>query len=108
MPAPPSPHDVVTARVAGVAPTGLEKLEASLYKAKERSVVFNSDPAAGIHRLAAGTAGDGLVVRAGPQADFPAPLAVAPNPMSMTFDRQGASSTGHPLRVDFYATRVGR
>ena len=105
VPAPPGPRDVVTAKVAGVQVQGAEKIRAAAYKAQERSVILDGD-ATVPHRLAPGTAGDGLVVRAAPAADYPSPLNLAPNATTIAFQRQGAPAGGTPLRVDFYAMRV--
>jgi hypothetical protein len=104
VPEPRRADELVFARVHGLAPSGAERLWTLLYKAAFRYVVFDGDRS---FHLVAANAGDGLVLRAPPGIDFPAPFAMAPQARRLAFDVQDTvASPSGPVGIDFYAMRV--
>jgi uncharacterized membrane protein len=97
VPAPPNEHTLVIVHIAGVQVGGLERLRAFFYKARERFVSIDGVS----HRLVAGTAGDGLVLRAPAGVDFSPPFAVAPNAPSIAVTLQGSQPGGDPITYTF-------
>ncbi len=91
IPVPPAPEgSVVFARVDGVQVSGIESLRTLLARSRGRTITFGggpvwSDSNPRAWTLVPQTAGDGLLLRAPPGADFPAPFALAPNPETVTF-----------------------
>jgi hypothetical protein len=99
---PPAPdaHSVVFVRIDGMDVSGLERVRTLLYRALPRAIEFDGGRS---RRLLPGTAGDGLVLRVPPSADFPAPFALdqATNTLTLTraLDRGSA-------RLRFYAMSI--
>jgi hypothetical protein len=70
VPAPPDDHSFVFVRISGVTMGGLERLTGLLYRPDVREIALD-----GVHyRLIAGTAPDGLILRAPLGADFTPPF----------------------------------
>jgi hypothetical protein len=92
--------DAVIAVVDGASPSGVERLRALLYRPAIRYVVLDGTR----FRFTPRNAGSGLLITVPPQADFPKPFALAPNPSTIAIDSDGgfATSAG-PLRVEFFA-----
>lgn len=102
VPAPPNNRTLIIARLSGVQVGGLERLTASLYKARLRFVSLNGVS----HRLIPGTANDGLVLRAPADIDFAPPFEVAPNASSIAVTLEGSQPGGHPITYAFYEVPV--
>ncbi len=103
VPLPPHPGDVVILRVHGVQVSGLERLRATLFRARERFIVLDGTP----HRLVPGTAADGLLLTAPPAADFPGPYRLAPNPRTISLGIVGPQSAQHArLKLSFSAVSI--
>ena len=103
VPPPPNNHSFVFVRVDGVAVGGLESLIALLYRPDLREIVLEGVP----HRLIAGTASDGLVLRAPAAVDFTAPFNIAPNSSSIAVSKVGQGpSGGLPITFSFFAQSV--
>jgi hypothetical protein len=96
--------DVVYAKVSGLAPAGIERLRALLYRAAVRYVVFDRRVE---YRIVAANAGDGLLISAPRAVDFPGRWALAPNARTVGFDKEATfASPADPLHIDFYAIPV--
>jgi dolichol-phosphate mannosyltransferase len=100
VPAPPSPRSVVFVRIAGVQVGGLERLAALLYKPAIRLVSINGS----WHRLIEGNAADGLILRAGSQADFAPPWNLAPDSPTIAVAKAGQEGpgVGRPITFSFF------
>ena len=83
---PASPDGMVIVRIHGVEPGLRERIRATLYKGYERNAFLDDG---GPIRLLPGTAEDGLLLHAPPQAELPPEFAKAPRPKTMAVDRQG-------------------
>ncbi len=103
VPAPPHPTEMVFARIHGVEVAGWESLRNGLYRARPRTVHLGGGRR---WRLLPATAVDGLILRLAGAADYPEPFALAPDADSITIRIAGAE--GRPIRLDFFAQRVGR
>jgi hypothetical protein len=80
---PPGPAGgVLYARVLGAGVSGLERVRATLYRAKLRYVTING---AAVYRLVPGTAADGLILDIAPHLDYPAPFALSPAVRTLEF-----------------------
>jgi hypothetical protein len=103
VPAPPNEHTFVFVRIGGVAVSGLERLEALLYKPAERVVLLNGAS----HRLIEGAATDGLLLRVPVGVDYTAPFNFAPNSSTVAVG-EGGGGTGadQPITFSFYAQSV--
>jgi hypothetical protein len=95
------PDEVVFARVHGVQVSGLERLEALLYRADGRRVAFDDGSN---FVFIPGTAADGLLLRAPKRVDFPGAYALAPDSETVTFIHE--SGDAGELTADFYAMPV--
>lgn len=106
LPVPPPPRraDMVFARIGGVGVDGWEAVRTLLYRARERTATLGGGTH-GTWRLVPATAGDGLVLRAAPRVDYPAPFRLAPN--SRTISLQVAGADPRLITVRFFAQRVG-
>lgn len=91
---------VVYVRVHGIGVEGLEAVRNLLYRARERWVTVDDGAR---WRLVPGTATDGMVVRAAPGVDFPAPFALSPQAHSLSFELEGSN---RQIELDFYAQPV--
>ena len=94
---------VVFAEVHGIQVAGLERLRTALLRSRGRQVTFPEDDR--LYTFIAATAADGLLLRAPPSIDFPAPFALAPNEDEVTFLYEGGAAD-KPLTVDFFAMPV--
>ncbi|MEK6277292.1 MAG: hypothetical protein AABM29_04685 [Actinomycetota bacterium] len=92
--------ELVIAAVEGAEVGGLERLQPLLYKSAERRISFGGERS---YRLIPGTSGDGLLLDAGPGADFPAPFAFSPRARSLTITK---GDTTDPLSIRFYRVTV--
>jgi hypothetical protein len=103
VPPPPNDRSFVFVRISGVAVGGIERLTALLYRPDLREVVLEGVP----HRLIAGTASDGLVLRAPADVDFSAPFNIAPNSSSIAVSKAGqGTSGGLPITFSFFSESV--
>jgi len=101
---PRAPADgVVFAEVHGIQVAGLERLRTMLLRSRGRQVKFGDDDR--LYTFIAATAADGLLLRAPPGIDFPAPFELAPNEDEVTFLYEGGAA-GKPLTVDFFTMPV--
>jgi hypothetical protein len=97
---------MVFVRIAGVRPSGFERIRAALFKAHERTITFAGRDT---RRLVAEVAGDGLIVWAAPGTDYPGPFAQSPQAPAIAVGRAGlGEASGTPLRFDFYEQPVRR
>ena len=96
----PAPRSgaVSYARIDGAGVSGLESIRALLYRARSRSVNVNGTQK---YRLVPGTSGDGLLMRAAPGVDYPAPFALSP--AARTIKLTGISGD---LVIQFYSMPV--
>ena len=101
------PGNLTVARVHGVGVGGLERLRTLLFRAKPRYVEFSggnqSASTAANFRLVPGTAEDGLLISVPPQADYPEPFTLAPDPATFTISGPGLEG---PIEIDFYARPI--
>jgi hypothetical protein len=103
VPAPPNQQSFVFVRIGGVAPGGLERLEALLYKPATRVVMLENSS----FRLVGGTATDGLVLRASAGVDFKSPYEIAPNISTIAVGKTGQHGLGgEPITFSFYSQSV--
>jgi hypothetical protein len=100
---PPAPDrsSVVLVRIDGIQVGGLEKLRTMLYRAHRREVAFTGPRVA---RLIPGTAGDGLLLRVPPAADYPPGFALDQRSDTIAADVQGRS--GGDLRFRFTSMTI--
>lgn len=98
---PPPPGSVVFARIEGLEVEGLESLRTFLYRARQRWATVNGETS---WRVVPATLGDGLILRADPRVDFPAPFALAPQARTLSFRLAGSDRI---VRIRFYAQHVG-
>jgi hypothetical protein len=104
VPAPPTGHSFVFVRISGAGVGGFERLTALLYRPARREIVLDGIS----HLLIAGTATDGLILRAAPSADFTPPYSIAPNSSEIAVGKTGhRPSGGLPLTLSFFAQSVG-
>jgi hypothetical protein len=101
VPAPPSPNEMVFARVSGLGVDGLEALRTLAFRAQERTASLDGGRD---WRVVPATAGDGLILRVSPRLDFPAPFRLAPGSRTVEFGIRG--SDARPLTVAFFAQRI--
>lgn len=90
-------------RVSGAGVRGLERLRNLAFRAYPRTVVLDGVG----HPFVAAVAGDGLLLSA-PDVDLPEGFGQAPEPQSITLERERAPSRPDALRFDFYAMPVRR
>jgi hypothetical protein len=102
VPAPPNNHSFVFVRIGGVAVSGLERVEAALYKPAIRMVLLDGEP----HRLLSGTATDGLLLRAPGGVDFTAPFNFAPNSRTIAVSKEGSTAGDRPITFSFFSQSV--
>jgi hypothetical protein len=95
----PGPHEIVFVRIEGAGVSGLEKLTTALVHAKVRHIVVNGGAS---YRLIPETAGDGLIMRAGPGVVEPGPLTELEIPEVLTVAVEGSGDLGY----EFFAERV--
>jgi hypothetical protein len=101
---PPAPQgNVVFAQVDGIEVTGLERLRAALVRSRGRQVTFENDDR--LYTFIAATAGDGLLLRASLDIDYPEPFRLAPNEDEVTFLYEGGPAD-KPLTINFFAMPV--
>lgn len=98
----PARGSIVFARVDGLGTEGLETLRTLLYRGRERWLTVNGRRS---WRVVPATLGDGLILRADPQVDFPAPFALAPEARFLSLRLAGGSRR---IEVGFYAMPVSR
>lgn len=103
VPPPPSPGEIVFARVSGIGVGGWEALRTALYRARERTATLGRR---GSWRLVPATAGDGLILSAPRAVDYPGRFRLAPDVGSVAFQVAGAAP--RPLKVEFFAQHVDR
>ena len=96
------PGTVLFARARGTTDSGLGALVSLLTRSEPRQVQFDGGKP---WVFITGTAEDGLILRAPPEIDFPAPYALAPNPGTVTFSVLGTPPEG-PITLDLYAMPV--
>lgn len=101
VPAPPNDHSFVYVRIGGTTPSGFEVIRSLFYKPWQRRIQLDRFS----FRLIAGTAQDGLVMRAPVGVDFTPPFNVAPNPRTISVSREGGDPGGR-LTYTFYAQSV--
>jgi hypothetical protein len=99
---PPAPdrRSVVIVRIDGIGVSGLERLRTLLYRALPRHVAFDGGR---VNRLVPGTAGDGIVLRVPPRADFPAPFQLDQATNTITVLKSGRQGD---LRLRFSAMSI--
>jgi len=117
----PPPNSVVFGRVEGVKPSGPELAKTFLERAWHRQVSFDTvtdapasplrtPPYDGRYVFIAGTAEDGLLLRAAPGVDFPSPFALAPDAQALTFYRDRNDDPHDPLQdpitIEFFSMPV--
>jgi hypothetical protein len=103
IPTPPNDHSFIFVRISGVGVEGFERLTALLYRPALREITLNGAR----FRLIAGTASDGLILRAAPEADFTAPFAVAPNSSYLAVSKAGQGRSDRlPVTLSFFAQSV--
>jgi hypothetical protein len=98
------PGSIVFARVEGIGVEGAERLRNLLLRARGRQAQF-SNGGNKIWTLIAATAGQGLIMRAPEEIDYPGPFRFAPNAREVTFLYEGGSSPKE-LTVEFFAMPV--
>ncbi|MQA76228.1 MAG: hypothetical protein GEU88_18170 [Solirubrobacterales bacterium] len=95
--------EAVFARIDGAAAHGIERLRAFAYRAAVRRISLGPASAP----LPARNAESGLLISAPPDADFPAPFALAPNVETIAVDSEGGFATSEgELRIEFYAMPI--
>ncbi|HMU28362.1 MAG TPA: hypothetical protein PKA65_13255, partial [Solirubrobacterales bacterium] len=95
---PPGPGEVVLVRIHGAGVHGLERLRSLVFRPKERRVQAGR----GSYRLVPGTAGDGLMLRAGPGVpDASGRFSQVPR-----IRRLELTGTSGDLRFDFFRMKV--
>jgi hypothetical protein len=99
VPAPPSPHSLVSVRVYGAGIAGLERLVGLLWRPPPRFVSLNGGPA---QRFITGTATDGLPLRASPGLDYQAPFNLVPQAKTIAVGGK-APTDGRPITYRFYS-----
>jgi hypothetical protein len=101
----PGPGEAVIARIEGAGAEGAERLRAFAYRAALRRIRLGEARA----NFPPRNAGGGLLVAAGPGADFPPPFALAPDVETIAIESEGGFATsGGPLEISFEALPVGR
>jgi hypothetical protein len=100
------PGNIVYARVHGVDVSGLERVRTALLRSKGRQVSFDGEPRP-FYTLIAATAADGLLLRAAPGTDFPAPFGLAPDGDTVTFLLNGGAAD-HPIELELFSMPVRR
>jgi hypothetical protein len=88
----------IFARVHGLAVSGIEKIEALLFRAHLRRALINGTLTA---RIVPGTAQDGLLFDVAPDSDYPAPFRLSPDVRTISF-----RGTSGPYRIDLYRMSV--
>jgi hypothetical protein len=102
VPRPPHSDELVFVRVEGVQVSGLEEIQAALFKARTRHITL----ARRTYRLVPGTAADGLLISAPRSVDYPGAYRLAPDVHSLSAEI-GVRSPGHgQVRYAFFAMRV--
>ncbi len=96
--------NIVFARVNGVQVAGPERLRSALLRARGRQAQF-SNGGDKIWLLIAATAGDGLIMSAPENIDFPGPYRFAPNAKEVTFLYEGGPAA-KPITVEFFTLPV--
>jgi len=93
------PRQLLTMRVSGVDPSGLERLRALVWQPAPRYAELDGHP----YRLITATAGDGLLLRAPASIDPPGPFHLAPAPSVLRFLRahQTGPQSGGDITVEF-------
>lgn len=94
------PGEAVFGRVSGLGVSGLERVEALLYRARLRHATVNKTE---VVRIVPGTAQDGLLFDLAPLSDYPTPFALSPHVHTISF----ASGSGQ-LLIDVYRMTVSR
>jgi hypothetical protein len=105
IPIPPvAPNELLTARVSGLQPHGLETLRAILWKPAPRYAKLDAT----VIRVVSATAADGLLLRAPAAIDPPGHWRMAPDSARMTFfrNRPGSPQSGGDIEVTFEARTV--
>jgi hypothetical protein len=100
------PGSLVTASIHGVGVAGLERVRAQLFRAKPRFITLvpaAGSTTSGTFRLVPGTAGDGLIMSAPNDADYPAPFTVAPGAGAFIVTSPGLQG---PIQVDFHSIPI--
>jgi hypothetical protein len=88
------------ARVKGDVGSSLRSL---IYKDVERTIVMDGT----LYRFVGSNAENGILLKAPPRLDFPAPFAFAPNAETISFGRaEGLGDGPDELRVEFFAVPV--
>jgi hypothetical protein len=103
VPAPRRRDALLLARVEGASEQGLERLRSLALRPQRRWIELDTVR----YRLVAATAADGLLLGAPPQADYPDPFTMAPNPRQIAISRDGGQPDGQ-LRITFLEVRVKR
>ncbi len=106
VPPPPNGHSLVFARIGGVDVSGFESLVSLLYRPTLREILLEGVP----YRLIAGTAADGLILRAPAAVDFSAPYNLARNASTIAVRKLGqlGEGSGRPITYSFFAAPVTR
>jgi hypothetical protein len=92
---------LLLARVEGAREQGLERLLSLALRPHRRWIELDNVR----YRLIAATAADGLLLGAPPQADYPEPFTMAPNPRMIAISRDAGQPDGE-LRITFVEVRV--
>jgi len=103
VPAPRRRDALLLARVEGVREQGLERLLSLALRPHRRWIELDNAR----YRLIAATAADGLLLGAPPQADYPEPFTMAPNPRAMAIARDAGQPDGE-LRITFLEVHMKR
>jgi hypothetical protein len=104
IPTPPRPDQVVFAKVHGFKPSGLERLRTFLYRATNRSEIFDDSYQ---YRVVPGTMEDGVILRVPPRLNFEPPFPVTPNARAVSFETNGGMGVSSPsYEVEFFAMQV--
>jgi hypothetical protein len=104
IPPPPSPGEVVFAKIHGFKPSGLERLRTFLYRATNRYEIFDD---AYKYRVVPGTMEDGAILRVPPRLNFERPFPVTPNARRISFLTDPGTGVSSPrYEVEFFSMPV--
>ena len=102
VPTPARSRALLLVRIEGAGARGLEQLRTLLLRPDERWIALDGVQ----HRLVPATAADGLLLTVPPEADYPEPFAMAPNPSTIAVSRDGGEPDGE-LRYTFVEVAIG-
>jgi len=103
VPTPPQPDEQIFVRIAGIQVSGLEQIRTLLFRSLPRYVTLNS---AARFRLVSGTAGDGLLLSAPANADYPGAYRLAPDAKTIAVGVFDSTDSSKRLTFSFYAESI--